>query len=301
MITSHNIVIIHNQLIRFPDIAFFTSPIPLHIAAMVILYGHMSRCDSLPKQVALEDLWMALDMLPRFRWRWERKDLNGGHPLIEKLAERVMEVNLHQLGPSAHPTLVSERDWDMVKSKSQQTTPTLSHAFTSSSPGVYGSQNRVISPLDGNGHANGNGSSSSSGNGNSSNSSNNANNGNGNNNGNNSPDKRLVEVPTGLFYPFYPESQFTVDRLSGPQVVADPNGNGTTRPSNSEFGQLLADVPHGHGGPYGCDHNSFMLDEKDPSLANGGGGGGSGGGGGGGGGGEGGRGGPVWMNVVSMT
>ncbi|EEB98221.1 hypothetical protein MPER_02314, partial [Moniliophthora perniciosa FA553] len=77
IITSHNTIIVHSQLIRYHDIAFFTSPIPLHIAAMVILYGHV---------------WLAIDMLPRFRWRWERKDVAGGHPLIARLAERVMEV-----------------------------------------------------------------------------------------------------------------------------------------------------------------------------------------------------------------
>ncbi|TFY56393.1 hypothetical protein EVG20_g8937, partial [Dentipellis fragilis] len=112
IIVSHNIIVVHNQLIRFPDIAFFVSPIPLHIAAMVILYGHMSRCESLPRQVALEDVWMALDMLPSFRWRWERKDLNGGHPLIAKLAEKVLDVNLHQAGPTSHPTLLCEMDWE---------------------------------------------------------------------------------------------------------------------------------------------------------------------------------------------
>ncbi|TFY76485.1 hypothetical protein EWM64_g7527 [Hericium alpestre] len=112
IIVSHNIIIVHNQLIRFPDIAFFVSPIPLHIAAMVILYGHMSRCESLPHQVALEDVWMALDMLPSFRWRWERKDLNGGHPLIAKLAEKVLDVNLHQVGPTSHPILLPELDWE---------------------------------------------------------------------------------------------------------------------------------------------------------------------------------------------
>ncbi|TFK91381.1 hypothetical protein K466DRAFT_573711 [Polyporus arcularius HHB13444] len=112
IVTSHNIIVVHNHLIRFPDIAFFVSPIPLHIAAMVILYGHMSRCDRIPRQVALEDVWMALDMLPSFRWRWERKDLNGGHPLIAKLAEKVLDVNLHQVAPTGAPVLLSEQDWD---------------------------------------------------------------------------------------------------------------------------------------------------------------------------------------------
>jgi len=79
---------------------------------MVILYGHMSRCDRIPRQMALEDVWMALDMLPSLRWRWERKDLNGGHPLIAKVAEKVLEVNLHQVGPPSHPLLMNEQDWD---------------------------------------------------------------------------------------------------------------------------------------------------------------------------------------------
>ncbi|KAF9014644.1 hypothetical protein BDZ89DRAFT_962664, partial [Hymenopellis radicata] len=112
IITSHNTIIVHSQLIRFPDIAFFTSPIPLHIAAMVILYEHMSKSDTLPRHTALEDVWLALFMLPRFRWRWERKDVNGGHPLISKLAKRVMEVNLHQVGPATNPVLLSEPDWE---------------------------------------------------------------------------------------------------------------------------------------------------------------------------------------------
>ena len=80
---------------------------------MVILYGHMSRCDRIPRQIALEDVWMALDMLPSFRWRWERKDVKQpGHPLIAKLAEKVLDVNLHQVAPTGAPMLLSEQDWD---------------------------------------------------------------------------------------------------------------------------------------------------------------------------------------------
>lgn len=113
IVTSHNIIIVHNEMIRFPDIAFFVSPIPLHIAAMVILYGHMSSCKMLTRQQALEDVWMALDMLPRFRWRWERKDLNGGHPLIAKLAEKVFDAPLHQAGPTSRPMLMPELEWTL--------------------------------------------------------------------------------------------------------------------------------------------------------------------------------------------
>ena len=42
VVTANNIIIIHNHLIRFPDIGFFVSAIPLHIATMVILYGHIN-------------------------------------------------------------------------------------------------------------------------------------------------------------------------------------------------------------------------------------------------------------------
>lgn len=106
-------------MIRFPDIAFFVSPIPLHIAAMVILFGHMSECKMLSRQQALEDVWMALDMLPRFRWRWDRKDLNGAHPLIAKVAEKVFNAPLHQAGPTPRPMLIPELDW----TKPEPTTP----------------------------------------------------------------------------------------------------------------------------------------------------------------------------------
>jgi len=236
--------VVHNQLIRFPDIAFFTSPIPLHIAAMVILYGHMSRCDPLKKSTALEDLWMALDMLPRFRWRWERKDLNGGHPLIERLAERVMDINLHQVGPTTNPTLMSEPDWESDVSpqptmpKSQQSTPTMSHAYASNGaiPG-YGQPPRSAGvtastiPL-------------------------------GNEVG--TPDKQLADIPTVLFYPFYPaESQYGIDRLNS-QAQADPTG-GHLGPT--DFGPLLAGVVPAEGS-YGCQpsHDSFMLEEKDTNA-----------------------------------
>ncbi|KAJ7573922.1 fungal-specific transcription factor domain-containing protein [Mycena floridula] len=166
IVTSHNTIIVHSQLIRFPDIAFFTSPIPLHIAAMVILYGHMSKCDRLPKHTALEDVWLALDMLPRFRWRWERKDANGSHPLIAKLAERVMDTNLHTVSPTTHPVLLSEPEWDDVMSPQQ--TPTTAYAH---SPVVYGP--RMDPTVQTNGKI---------------------------------MDKNMLEVPANLFYPFYPEN-----------------------------------------------------------------------------------------------
>lgn len=234
IVTSHNIIVVHNQLIRFPDIAFFVSPIPLHIAAMVILFGHMSECNRLTRQVALEDVWMALNMLPSFRWRWERKDTHGGYPLIAKLAERVLNVDLAQVAPSMTPVLLSEHDWETGSSLSpkaaggQPSTPTLGPAQYPG-PAMYGPDTPSGSAVKG------------------------------------SPqqgavpgtpqEKELPAVPTGLFYPFYPEQNTT-----GSSMTNSSNGN------NGDYGPLLAGVtqPIGTYG-YQQSQDSYIIEEKDPS------------------------------------
>ncbi|KAF8124148.1 fungal-specific transcription factor domain-containing protein [Boletus edulis] len=225
IVASHNIIIVHNQLIRYPHAPFFISPIPLHIAAMVILYGHMSRCERLSRQVMIEDVWMALDMLPRFRWRWERKDLNDGHPLISTLAEKVLNVDLRSVSPPKDPVLLSESDWEtetVIVGSSSMSSPRQAH---------------------------------------------------------------LPEIPTGLFYPFYPESQMgpiTNAQASG----ANDDGNGSDE-NNGDHTQLLAAAaaqPDGSNGTYGhqSSQDSYMLKEIVPPsiLANG-------------------HTGAIWMNVVS--
>jgi hypothetical protein len=184
IIASHNVIIVHQQLIRFPDIAFFTSPIPLHLAAMVILYGHISKVECLPHSVALEDIWMALDMLPRFRWRWERKDVKGAHPLIAKLAEHVMGVDLQTVKPSsAHPpVLICEPDWEEPTSpslRSQHSTPVLS-AAPPYAPGTGGPVYHHPNGMDRMDRTKSGGSTP--------------------------PTRNLADVPQGLFYPFYPEA-----------------------------------------------------------------------------------------------
>ncbi|KAJ7284836.1 hypothetical protein C8J57DRAFT_1709180 [Mycena rebaudengoi] len=192
IVTAHNVIIVHSQLIRFPDIAFFTSPIPLHIAAMVILYGHMSNCERLPRQTAIEDVWLALDMLPRFRWRWERKDFNGGHPLIFELA-------------------------------SHHTSPTPTNAYPPPTP--YGPQPR--NTMNGNGvMPNG---------------------------------SKLVEIPTGLFYPFYPDENHN--------PTAPPAANGA--PQEHGYGHILAAAAtHGQHGSYGGQgsHDTFISEERNPTM-----------------------------------
>jgi hypothetical protein len=278
-VVSHNIIVIHNQLLRFPDISFFVSPIPLHIAAMVILFGHMSRCDSLTRQVALEDVWMALDMLPSFRWRWERREMNGSHPLIATLAEKVLGVNLRQAGPSSHPVLLPELDWDIegtgspVATHTTTSTPSLGNGTyahgTSGTPTFPGSPpiGPAVPPpprsiLSGTANSNG-----------------------GNSNGGGSAagsvETKLAEVPVNLFYPFYPDgaqmqtrsaNTMSTSSVAAAAVAAvaatastDPNGNG-----GGDYTQLLAQAAaaaHQPAGPWGASGpESYMLEEKDVAV-----------------------------------
>jgi hypothetical protein len=265
-VVSHNIIVIHNRLLRFPDISFFVSPIPLHIAAMVILFGHMSQCKSLTRQVALEDVWMALDMLPSFRWRWERREMNGSHPLIATLAEKVLGVNLRQAGPSSHPVLMPELDWDLegggspVATHTSASTPSLGTATyahgPSGTPSFPGSP--PIGPaVPSRGLVTGNG----------------------NGGGASGPvETKLAEVPVNLFYPFYPDgpqmqprSENTMSSSSAAAAAVaavaatsnDPNGNG-------DYTQLLAQAAaavHQPAGPWGASgQESYMLEEKDVAV-----------------------------------
>ncbi|KAF7424362.1 hypothetical protein PC9H_009669 [Pleurotus ostreatus] len=247
VVTAHNIIVIHNQLIRFPDIAFFTSPIPLHIAAMIILYGHLSKCKRLSKEVALEDMALALSQLPRFRWRWERKDFAGEHPLIAKLAERVMEVNLNTVRPPAHPVLIPEMMWEeQLVPKSQQTTPTLMatpypvSATTPSNPhAVYGPQQQAPAPANGPSPHSESRTASTAG---------------------TPPDTKMVEMPSSLFYPFFPDMQVRPPG-AGPE---NANGQPAQGPQpHHDYQQLLAAAAHQY--TYQGSADCFMSEERDPN------------------------------------
>jgi hypothetical protein len=227
VVTAHNIIIIHNHLIRFPDIGFFVSPIPLHIAAMVILYGHINKSMRLRKSMVIQDIWMALDVLPRMRWRWQRKDINGEHPLIANLAERVLDINLRDVVPSGDQMLLSEQDWDsntslmspsMAVHKQEQMTPVITNAQFPGHGTNYGQS--IRGPASSNGHRNGM-------------------------RNDNQPDNKqpLMEVPSGLFYPFFPERKLVPSRNDHPQ----------------DFSEMLAVAGAQAGGPYG--HDSYITED----------------------------------------
>lgn len=183
---------------------------------MVILYGHMSNSKRLPKEVVIQDIWMALDVLPRMRWRWERKDVNGEHPLIANLAERVLDINLREVVPSGdHIMLLSEQDWDsdaslmspsMAVQKQEQMTPVMPNTpFPVHDTYPHNRGPLANDPM--NGLAN-----------------------------DTPPDgkQQLMEVPPGLFYPFFPERKLGGGRNGPPQ----------------DFNELLAAVGAQTSGSY---------------------------------------------------
>ncbi|KAJ7052504.1 hypothetical protein C8F01DRAFT_1332426 [Mycena amicta] len=200
---------------------------------MVILYGQMSNCDRLTRQTAIDDLWLALDMLPRFRWRWERKDLNGGHPLIFELASHVMGVDLHAVSPTTQPVLLAEPDWDedsalpSPMSVSQHASPAPTHAYPSKPlyghpRGMSGGPVPVPTPVNG------------------------------------TSGKHLVDIPTGLFYPFYPEE-------NGNPAAPPAGPNGMQEPG---YGHILAAAAtHGQHGSYGGQgsYDTYISEERSPT------------------------------------
>ena len=73
---------------------------------MTIIYGVMMNNQELGFERSLDDVWLALSTLPHLRWRWERKDLGGGHPVILKLAEKVFRVNLQEKTKETTPCVL---------------------------------------------------------------------------------------------------------------------------------------------------------------------------------------------------
>jgi len=135
-------------------------------------------------------------MLPSFRWRWERKELNNGHPLIATLAEKVfgvIGVSLCQAGSSSHPVVMPEVDLDLegtsspIATHTTASTPSLSNTYTHGASGMSAFPGSPLVepalPTTSRAHVPG-----------------------GSGGSTNDPmESKLVEVPVNLFYPFYPD------------------------------------------------------------------------------------------------
>lgn len=66
--------------------------------------------------------------------------MNGGHPLIEKLAEKVLSIDLKEVKASGTPVLIPEEDWEASSPTigSMSPPPRLSPKQTRSTFGPYG-------------------------------------------------------------------------------------------------------------------------------------------------------------------
>lgn len=278
--TAHNTIHIHNQLISFPSIAFFTSPIPLHINAMVILTGHIWQVGQLERHVAVEDVWLALDMLPRFRWRWERKDWGGEHPFLARMVEMVMRVDLREMkGCSPQPTLIEEREWSDVDENSMAPAQ-LSRSSSSHGPGApsggspvstVSSTNRGFASHTSHGYVNGPSSASGAY---------------GNMvfaspppSGGSAP--RTVDIPNQFFYPFFPgqpapnpagytdhiqqQPHHQSSQHSAPQRAPVATGTGSV-PSPPDIDAIFMQAAAEQAaGPYGCQpsQETYFSEERD--------------------------------------
>ncbi|KAI5987176.1 fungal-specific transcription factor domain-containing protein [Pisolithus marmoratus] len=235
IVTSHNIIVVHNQLIRFPNTAFFVSPIPLHIAAMVILYGHMSHCHDRGRldgtghvATSAGGVGSARTSMADIRlspnWpkgpqrqssnRWPTKD-----PVLlqswtgRRIAREEACLDLHPRYLTAK--FICSRSHQCWRIRSTRTPATWGLAYTAPSETMSQNTTPVKSA--------GSGSSSTS-----------------------SPE-RLAEVPAGLFYPFYPENPH-VPGVPGESGAA--NGDGIVETTHICWLPRAAQ-PNGSNGSYG--------------------------------------------------
>lgn len=103
---------IQAQLSLSYEVSFFTSNVPVHVAAMVIIFGSISNAETLDQGLAKEDVQLALKLIPLFRWRWQRQDdLGAAHAVISRLASKVYKPFVVQQGPLSPPILLAERLW----------------------------------------------------------------------------------------------------------------------------------------------------------------------------------------------
>ncbi|PFH46649.1 hypothetical protein AMATHDRAFT_7560 [Amanita thiersii Skay4041] len=109
MVIAHNIIVVHTQLVQSPDFVFFVSPTLLCIAAVLMLYGYISRCRVLSRDAILQNVKLTLVMLPHWGGMAQNECL-----LIQKMAECVLEVDPHAMHPKLGSDLVllPEPTWD---------------------------------------------------------------------------------------------------------------------------------------------------------------------------------------------
>ncbi|KAI0649607.1 fungal-specific transcription factor domain-containing protein [Trametes meyenii] len=123
MILSHNVIAIYHRLMQCPQTTFFVSPAPLQMAVMVILYGHMSNCTRIPRQTALQDVHVALEIL-RTLHRQQGHGTFRGESLLTLLSEAVLGVSVQEVYLDV--LVLLEEDEDVVANLTRE----MVHAST---------------------------------------------------------------------------------------------------------------------------------------------------------------------------
>lgn len=111
VITAHNVLMVQTQLAMSPEVSFFTSPVPVHVAAMIIIFASISKVETLAWGQAREDVGLALKLVPLFRWRWQPRQDESSHTLILRLADKVYGAMEVEQGPLSPPMLLDEMYW----------------------------------------------------------------------------------------------------------------------------------------------------------------------------------------------
>src|SRR5260221_761826 len=122
-ITSHNVIILHADLTRHPEVAFFVSPIPIHVAALLITFSTIIKVDTLALGLAADDVGMAIRIVPYFRWRWSNK--HRENQLVNSLAHRTYGSLLSTTGPISPPIWYPEHIWISSEVLSSNAPPKL--------------------------------------------------------------------------------------------------------------------------------------------------------------------------------
>ena len=140
VITAHNVLVIHAQLMAYPEVAFFVLPIPMYVAVMIILFASISKVETLAWGLAKGDVGLALSLVPLFRWCWARDDQQGCHPLISCLAIKVYSSVDVEQGPIPPPMLLDEMYWLSDGILQSDRPPCIEEVWNPPGPGAPDSQ-----------------------------------------------------------------------------------------------------------------------------------------------------------------
>src|SRR5260221_8347799 len=114
---------LHVDLTCYLEVAFFVSPIPIHVAALLITFSTIIKVDTLALGLAADDVGMAIRIVPYFRWRWSNK--HRENQLVNSLAHRTYGSLLSTTGPISPPIWYPEHIWISSEVLSSNAPPKL--------------------------------------------------------------------------------------------------------------------------------------------------------------------------------